>query len=520
MVVIGANGSGKTRLGVWIEFESEQKDKVHRISAQKSLSIPEVASVAMIDDARLHLLYGSIESYGYDSSTPPGQLMSVKRNTRWGQRPGTYLLDDFGRLLEYLVSEDYEQSTAYRRASKESGDRVEPPETKLDAVKRIWEGVLPHRKLKISGNRFQASLGNEANTIYAATDMSDGERVIFYLIGQALSAPDDGLLIIDEPELHLHRSIQATLWDRIEAERPDCLFVYMTHDLDFAASRVLAKKVCLKGYDGESWDWFVVPENDEIPEETLLEILGGRKPVIFVEGDKGSIDYFLYQKLYPGFTIAPCGGASDVVHATASFSSFESLHKHTSYGIIDRDFRDEAEIERLRSKRVMVLNYSEVEHLLLTQDVLRKIAKYQHQESEFDARFEQTKEIVFREMVSNREQLVSSITASKVEQKLKNYNAKARGRAQLQAALEGLTASVDVSALYDATAAEVDATIRDRDYDRALQTYNNKGLLPQIALVFGFTYQGFMQFVEGLISSEEGADLVAALRSQAPAIST
>ena len=129
IVVVGANGSGKTRLGVWIEFESGQRDKVHRISAQKSLTMPEVASVAMTEDARLHLFYGNIENYGYNSSTPVAQLMAAKQGTRWGQRPGTYLLDDFGRLLEYLVTEDYEQSTAYRRASQETGDRVEPPET-------------------------------------------------------------------------------------------------------------------------------------------------------------------------------------------------------------------------------------------------------------------------------------------------------------------------------------------------------------------------------------------------------
>ena len=40
-LLIGANGSGKTRLGTWIEMESTQKDKVHRISAQKSLAMPD-----------------------------------------------------------------------------------------------------------------------------------------------------------------------------------------------------------------------------------------------------------------------------------------------------------------------------------------------------------------------------------------------------------------------------------------------------------------------------------------------
>ena len=41
LLVVGANGAGKTRLGTWIEFNSPDRDKVHRISAQKSLAMPD-----------------------------------------------------------------------------------------------------------------------------------------------------------------------------------------------------------------------------------------------------------------------------------------------------------------------------------------------------------------------------------------------------------------------------------------------------------------------------------------------
>ena len=46
-----------------------------------------------------------------------------------------------------------------------------------------------------------------------------------------------GALIIDEPELHVHRSIMDRLWDELEGARPDSVFVFITHDLEFAASR-------------------------------------------------------------------------------------------------------------------------------------------------------------------------------------------------------------------------------------------------------------------------------------------
>lgn len=40
MILIGANGSGKTRMSIWIE-KNNPDSIVHRISAQKSLDMPE-----------------------------------------------------------------------------------------------------------------------------------------------------------------------------------------------------------------------------------------------------------------------------------------------------------------------------------------------------------------------------------------------------------------------------------------------------------------------------------------------
>ncbi len=455
IVVVGANGSGKSRLGSWIELEHGEAAKVHRISAQKSLMMPEYASPTSIDRAERALLWGhpDMDKYGYN-----------KVPYRWGMKPSTFLLNDYEHLVNLLFSDESESNARWKRQVKESlTEKIDPPETRLDTVKRIWEEVLPHRELIIGGGKVETVVSGKPEARYNASEMSDGERVIFYLIGQALSAPKDGIVIIDEPELHLHRSIQATLWDKIEAERPDCLIVYLTHDLDFAASRLTATKVCLTGFDGQSWNWYVVPENDDIPEEAFLEILGSRKPIIFVEGDKGSLDYFLFQKLYPEFTIAPCGGASQVVHATRSFSSFETLHRLTSHGIIDRDFRDDKEVKYLKGMSVFVLEFSETENLLLSEKVLFTIAKHQCLEADFPDRFDKIKDIVFREMTHDREQLVSSITATKIEQKLKSYDAKSRGKTVLKTAISNLTSSIDVDALYDSTDKEVDTIIAMRD---------------------------------------------------------
>ena len=134
--------------------------------------------------------------------------------------------------------------------------------------------------------------------------MSDGERVALYLIAQCLCIPQNKTIIIDEPEIHLHRSIMNKLWAEIEKNRPDCLFVYITHDTQFAANHIQSEKYWIKEYNWFTWDYEKVKESD-LPEQLLLDILGNRKNVLFVEGTADSYDTKLYREIYKDFYIVP-----------------------------------------------------------------------------------------------------------------------------------------------------------------------------------------------------------------------
>ena len=101
---------------------------------------------------------------------------------------------------------------------------------------------------------------------YDASDLSDGERVMFYLLGQCLLVRPGCILIIDEPELHIHKAILSAFWDAIETARNDCAFIYLTHDLEFASSRRSAQKIALQRYHKkpqERWELEVIPEDAE-----------------------------------------------------------------------------------------------------------------------------------------------------------------------------------------------------------------------------------------------------------------
>ena len=504
VVFIGANGAGKTRIGSWIE--SSMNERVHRVAAQKSLSMPESSTTSSINKAETLLLYGHEQG---------GMAKSL---SRWQQKPNTYLLNDYPQLMVLLFSDEFEQSTQYRHNSIKHNEYSIPPTTKLDVIKRIWEATLPHRELIIGGGKIETTVRDSSTQKYNAAEMSDGERVIFYLIGQCLCAPRDGVIIIDEPELHLHRSIQAKLWDEIEAERPDCLFIYLTHDLDFAASRTDANKIWLESYDGAQWNWLEVPESDEISEELLLNLLGSRKPILFVEGDKSSLDHFVYCHLYPEETVIPCGGCSHVIQATLSFTALRHLHRNTCRGLIDRDYRSDNEIEHLKTKGVGVLRVSEVENLFLTEEFLRAMATHLHRD-DADAIIDKVKTIVFNRLEAGKQQLISSVIATALKNKVKTFDNKAQGKDAIKSAFQNAFDMTSVDSDYDKIEIEIADILSERNYKRALEIFNPKnGMLSQVGPCFGMDKKEFVEFAKRLLSKSEGESVKAAMRQYLPSL--
>src|SRR4028118_775414 len=78
VVIIGANGSGKSKFGIWIEQNQLNPKKVHRISAQKSLYFPEYVPLKGLEEAEKELLFGTS-----DSSWLTDANSYIKKILRW-----------------------------------------------------------------------------------------------------------------------------------------------------------------------------------------------------------------------------------------------------------------------------------------------------------------------------------------------------------------------------------------------------------------------------------------------------
>jgi hypothetical protein len=367
LILLGANGAGKTRLGVKIENDVGSKAEVHRIGAHRALVFNTKVQPPSYDVAERRLLYG------HDKGEHQHRIGS-----RWHSQPATALLSDFEHLVAALYADENRTSVLHRQAHLANPD-AKPPSTRLDRLKEIWHALLPHRRLIVLDADIRVMPAGALGEQYDASELSDGERVIFYMIGQVLLTRANSLVIVDEPELHVNRAILAKLWDAIEAARKDCAFIYLTHDIEFTVTRRSASKYALHSYAksqaGEQWELEPIPADTGIPEDVITRIAGSRLPVLFIEGDGGSLDAALYRRVYPEFTTIPVGPCENVIHSVASFGKHSPFHRLGCAGLIDADSRHKGEADRLRSMNVNVLPVSEVENALLLPKPFVELAK-------------------------------------------------------------------------------------------------------------------------------------------------
>ena len=498
VIIIGANGSGKSMLGAWLE--KRDFGRVHRINAQRNLNFEHNIPIKGYSEAEKRVFYG----FNLDHQ---------------GNKATTTVLNDYNDVLAALIALKHKDNSEFveqcKEADKNGRTRPKAPWTSLDKLQSVWDEVFPQRQIRLDDVKFLATLEKGENVHeYSATQMSDGERSVLYMAAKVLCVPKDKILIIDEPELHLHPSLMNRLWTNLEKLRPDCLFVYITHDIQFASSHDSTDKIWIREFDGQNWKLEKLEDND-LPEDLLLSILGNRDNVLFVEGEKGSYDSRLYAALYPRYYVIPCGGCTQVISRTKAFRNSQSLSHCEVYGIIDRDFRSDYELEQLSKEGVYALEVAEVENLFLVEELLRVMARH------LARNVEETVQKVKEQIIDGqfKSHIDKQIYKSKIEQiqyKLRNIKFSDAGEDDPANILRD---ALDVIK-YDEISAEEEARFRQPlenvNYAGVLKLFNEKSLSNSIGHLFGMQNKEFCRLVISLLNGEKRDEIVAAIAPYLP----
>lgn len=458
MLIIGANGAGKTRFTDFLI--EEYSEKAFRLSALEALYGPK--------DKR-NPLPGSIDSL-YQAMVEHQPIFNASIPLMLDRLLALLLNDEIQNLLTQKVA------AAGRSGSGERKGKVKL--TKLDRVIKAWQSIFPANRILVDGGKLQFTRDDRGQR-YSSIRLSDGERATLFYLGAVLYAPDHAKIFIDNPGMFLHPTVSTVIWNKVEGMRPDCTFIYTTHDLEFASSRSDYAVVWVRDFDPalSRWDYSLLPEHSGIPEDVYLSIIGSRKPVLFIEGvAERSIDYKLYPLIFPEFSVKALGSCNKVIESVRTFNDLNAFHHLNSYGIVDRDRRDPKEVEYLRRKKVLVPDVAEVENLLLLEEVIKAVAR--HCRKDADKVFAKVKNTMMKIFKGSLTAQALQHTRHRVKRTMEyRIDGRFRDIEMLEEHMMDLVNEINPRGIYETMCRDFRRLLEQQDYPGILRVYNEKTML-------------------------------------------
>lgn len=425
--------------------------------------------------------------------------------------------DDFNAelldtLMTRLMKDEMLNLIAYKLAIAEHKDTTLAT-TRLDKVIEIWQDVFPGNRVLIDSGRMLFSRGIES-AAYPALRLSDGEKAVLYHTAAVLYAPQKSVIFVEAPEMFLHPSLTASLWNRLEILRSDCSFIYTTHDTEFASSRNGATVIWVRDCDSseDAWDYDILPPQTGMTQELYMTLIGARKPVLFIEGDsRRSIDAKLYPLVFPDYNVQSLGSCNKVIEATRTFNDLSTFHKMESHGIVDRDRRDANEVAYLRRKKIMVPEVAEIENMLLLDDIISAMANSRGQSAQ--RAIQKVHHAVTAMFKADIKQQALLHTRHKVKRIMEcRVDSRSADIETFERHLSGLLDEINPREIYQSFCDEFRQYAGTGNYNAILRVYNQKSMLPgcNVAQLCGFA--GKDEYIEGILNvlrrNSSGAEII------------
>lgn len=309
---------------------------------------------------------------------------------------------------------------------------------------------------------------------YSIAELSDGERNALLIAAAVLTATERTLILIDEPERHLHRSIISPLLTHLFARRTDCAFIVSTHEvllpIDHPEATTLLVRECVyKAKVPSGWSVDVLEPNAKIPEETKRDILGARRKILFIEGTEESLDKPLYGILFPDVTIVPKGNCVEVEKATHGIRAAEDLHWTEAYGLVDRDSRGLEDVAQLQDQGICAISHYSVESLYYHPEMMKIIAERLAgvDGSNPDKRVKNASAVVLDAAGAHRDRLCARV----INRKIREYVIQKMPYVHGLHEQSDQTLTVPIHSLCNGERSKFDAVVEDRDLLTLVQRY-------------------------------------------------
>lgn len=369
--VLGANGVGKSAL--MIKVFNDNYSQAKRILAYRhvlfSPNMPLLtASNREQQEENIKVSDSRLTSRYCDSSSSDNNIISI------------FDLIEYENVRARKIA-NFIKNDAIKEAVEES--------KKPSHIENINEILLSSNMLIqiILKDNGELSVEKNGTDLYNMSELSDGERNALLICADVLTAKPSQLVVIDEPERHLHRSIISPLLTTLFSKRKDCAFVISTHDvqlpIDHSDCSVVLVRNCTwenkdARYDEKSvkyWEADLISKVEDIPDDVKHSILGSKRNVLFVEGKSSSLDQQFYQLIYPELSVVHKGNCRGVIDAVKGGRGIDNLVWIDFYGLIDADDRLEEQIQKLLADNIATTKAYSVESLYYHTYIIKKVAQ-------------------------------------------------------------------------------------------------------------------------------------------------
>ncbi|WP_085466984.1 AAA family ATPase [Mesorhizobium australicum] len=481
LFVVGPNGAGKSGL-ISTLFRLNHADAV-RISAHRQTWMESNAVPFSPQDK----IRNEQHTRGQDSQP----------DARWkewnsGVRSGLVIAD----LIESDNKLSRQLADAYRSGNEVEAVKLAAEPQPLAEITELFAGSGISIKLEIGENSTIIASKN-GGTPYSIALLSDGERAALLIAGTILTAKKGALILVDEPERHLHASIVTPLLLQLFGKRPDCTFVVSTHELSLPVGMPTAKTVLVRdskaeGNDVTAWDLDVLEPGIEVDDATKEAIIGSRRKMLFIEGTSTSLDKPLYELLFPGVSIFPRQSCRDVEHAVVSVRDAEAVTWVQAFGIVDQDQISPAQRSSLIAKGIYPLSVYSVESLYYSPTIIAAVAQRQCDVvGEDPAHVMQTASAnLVAAIASEVDRLAARMTEQAVKDKISmqmpDWKTIQRG--------QNVNITVDAQAMYQAEKAQLQSWIAAKDVEKIVGRYPIRETMALAAVVNALQFKSRGQY--------------------------
>ena len=458
-IIIGANGAGKTSLINELRKNNSKinSNEMYVLPAQKLLCFAtHIQDRNVVDEDsyitefnNINLKYETIDLY----------LNQIDAN----------FSNTFTKLITLLVKDIMAVATDNFRGKNESSLSL------WQKLEKIWNKIKPEIKFDIDTKNTVVKVEKNGSK-YSINGLSDGERCILFYIGNVLLAPENSYIIVDEPETFLNAAVYNELWDLLISERPDCQFIFASHNMDFVQSRTNATYIWCKNFEAPyDLDYQILEESQEIPLPLLTEVSGAKKPILFCEGTKTSIDYQIYSKLFSEFCfVKPVQGHKQVIQYTKAYNKLKESYGNEAYGIIDYDWMDKARIQNYKKKNIFVLPFNEIEMFLIDEEIVNYVLS--DDEEDKKQKIKKLQDTVISLCITNKDKIISIALKKKLDEFMEGNLIETREPTEDEARtfLENLSEKFDITSKLGNLTKIVEDSIASSDFSKILKICNLK----------------------------------------------